>query len=406
MKKRRAQQTNQNIMRGIVAMALVVLLVVWLFLSMVSCTGDRPTFIVDGAIQGAADSTLVLEAMTLEGVQPLDSVRLKYDGAFTFTVEAAPQDSTASPEFYRLRLASQLINFVVDSTESIRVEASLPRMATDYDIQGNEASRTMKTISLLNLQLQQQLTTLGKNASLSIMEKNEQARDLVENYKLTLKRDYILRQPASSAAYFALFQTIGNQMLFNPETNKSDIQFFAAVATQWEALYPYSRRTENLRNIALRGLRNTRQARGIDIQLDGEKVRESGIIDFGFPDISGRERRLSDFGDHVVLLDFTAYALPQSQERTLLLRELYAKYHDRGLEIYQVSLDTDEHYWKTMCEQLPWVCVFCAEGIANDMVQLYNVQALPTYFLIGRGSEMRARQEQIDDLNAAIEAEL
>ena len=393
-------------MRGIVAMALVVLLVVWLFLSMVSCTGDRPTFSVDGTILEAADSTLVLEAMTLEGVQPVDSVRLKADGAFAFTVEAAPQDSTASPEFYRLRVASQIINFVVDSTESIHVEAAYPKMATDYDIQGNEASRTMKTISLLNIQLQQQLAALGKDPSLSLMEKNERGRDLVEGYKLTLKRDYILRQPTSSAAYFALFQTIGNQMLFNPETDKNDIQFFAAVATQWEQLYPHSRRTENLCNIALRGLRNTRQARAVDLQIDGEKVRETGIIDFGFPDIQGRERRLSDLSDHVVLLDFTAYALPQSQERNILLRELYAKYHDRGLEIYQVSLDTDEHFWKTMCEQLPWVCVYCAEGIANDMVQIYNVQALPTYFLIGRHSEMRARQEQMKDLEAAIESEL
>jgi hypothetical protein len=71
-----------------------------------------------------------------------------------------------------------------------------------------------------------------------------------------------------------------------------------------------------------------------------------------------------------------------------------------------VSLDGNEHYWKTMCEQLPWVCVFCEEGINNDMVRLYNVQALPTYFLIGRGSEMRARQDQIEDLERAIEAEL
>ena len=59
-----------------------------------------------------------------------------------------------------------------------------------------------------------------------------------------------------------------------------------------------------------------------------------------------------------------------------------------------------------MCEQLPWVCVFCAEGVANDMVRLYNVQSLPTYFLIGRGSEMRARGENITDLRKAIEQEL
>ena len=59
-----------------------------------------------------------------------------------------------------------------------------------------------------------------------------------------------------------------------------------------------------------------------------------------------------------------------------------------------------------MSEQLPWVCVYCAEGVGNDMVNLYNVQSLPTYFLIGRGSEMRARKEQIENLEKAIEVEL
>ncbi len=390
-------------MRGVIAMALIVLLVSYLFLTMVSCTADRSGVPVQGTISGAADSTLVLEAMTLEGVQPLDSVRLTAEGSFAFTV---PADSASIPEFYRLRVARQVINFTVDTVAPIHVEATLARMATDYDIQGNSASRTMKTISLLNIQLQQQLQALRTDATLSALQKQERALAYVNAYKQTLKADYILRDPASPAAYFALFQTIGSQMLFNPEDDRSDVQFFAAVATQWDERYPNHLRTQNLRNIALRGLRNTRQVRPREWHLDSDKVRETGIIDFGFNDIRGTERRLSDLHDNVVLLDFTAYSLPQSQQRIIQLRELYADYHQRGLEIYQVSMDDDEHYWKTMCSQLPWVCVYGADGHADDILLLYGVQSLPTYFLIGRGSELQARGEQITDLRQAIEAQL
>ena len=282
----------------------------------------------------------------------------------------------------------------------------MQQMASGYEIQGNEASRTMKTISLLNIQLLQQFAALDKDASLSALEKMERARVLVNDYKRTLKRDFILTDPASPAAYFALFQTVGGQMLFNPESDRDDVQYFAAVATQWEQLYPGALRTENLRNIAMRGIRNTRPPRPIEIQIDSDKVREIGIIDFGFKDISGQERRLTDYAQNVILLDFTAYSLPASQQRNIELRELYAKYHSRGLEIYQVSLDLDEHYWKTMCDQLPWVCVHCPEGFANDMVQLYSVTAIPTYFLIGRGSELKARGEDIPNIQKAIEHEL
>ncbi len=390
-------------MRGVIAMALIVLLVCWLFLSMVSCTDGGPRVSVQGTIHGAQDSTLVLEAMRLDGVHALDSVRLKGDGTFAFSI---PADSTSIPEFYRLRIASQVINFVVDTLSDITVEAPFARMAIDYDIEGNSASRVMKSISLLNIQLQQQLTALGNDASLSALEKQERALQMVEHYKHTLKTDYILKSPTSAAAYFALFQTIGSQMLFNPEDDRSDIQFFAAVATQWDILYPNNPRTENLRNIALRGLRNTRPPRTLELEVDGEKVREIGVIDFGFPDIQGKERRLSDLHDEVVLLDFTAYSLPNSQQRVMELRELYADYHSHGFEIYQVSVDADEHFWKTMSEPLPWVCVYCSEGVANDMVQLYGVQSLPTYFLIGRGSELQARGDQIKNLRQAIEAAL
>ena len=34
-------------------------------------------------------------------------------------------------------------------------------------------------------------------------------------------------------------------------------------------------------------------------------------------------------------------------KRIMMLRELYNKYHAQGFEIYQVSLDEDEHFWKT-----------------------------------------------------------
>ncbi len=398
--RHKRSNVNQRIMTGVVAMALVVLLVCWLFLSMVSCTNPTNSFRVEGSIQDAADSTLVLEAMTLDGVQVCDQATLHADGHFAFDVSR--EDSITGPEFYRLRIGKQVINFAVDSTESISVEAALGSMGTAYEIHGNESSRVIKTIAQLAVQLDRQMSELAKRTDLSDWEKLERSQQLVENYKQTLKADFILKHPESAAAYYALFQTLGDQMLFNPESDRNDVQFFAAVATQWDQRYPGSMRAANLKNIALRGLTNTRQGRPVEIQLSGDKIRESGIIDIGFPDIHGRERRLSDFPDKVVLLDFTAYSLPHSRERIMELRTLYNKYHAQGLEIYQVSVDADQHYWTQMSEQLPWVCVYCADGLEADALKLYMVQALPAFYLIGRGSEMQARGENIADLDAAI----
>ena len=83
-----------------------------------------------------------------------------------------------------------------------------------------------------------------------------------------------------------------------------------------------------------------------------------------------------------------------------MLRELYNKYHAQGFEIYQVSLDGDEHFWKQQTAALPWVSVR-AEG--NDsFLTLYNVQTLPEFFLIDRGNNLVSRSQQIKDIDEDI----
>ena len=87
-----------------------------------------------------------------------------------------------------------------------------------------------------------------------------------------------------------------------------------------------------------------------------------------------------------------------------MLRNLYDKYAGQGLEIYQVSLDADEHYWKTTADNLPWVCVRDANGIYSTMASAYNVQSVPAIFLINKNSELSARGETVKDLDAAVKA--
>ena len=49
---------------------------------------QSPRFSVEGTIDGAQDSILYLEAVTLEGVERLDSVRLNADGDFHLSAES------------------------------------------------------------------------------------------------------------------------------------------------------------------------------------------------------------------------------------------------------------------------------------------------------------------------------
>ena len=227
---------------------------------------------------------------------------------------------------------------------------------------------------------------------------------IVEAYKDDVKRNYIFKEPMKAYAYFALFQALGNQLIFNPHGSKEDNQVFAAVATSWDTYYPHALRGQNLHNIALEGMKTIRimQARQ-NIQMDPNMVNTTNVLDIELVDNKGQVRKLTDLKGKVVLLDFHIFATEDSPKRIMQLREYYNKYHDRGLEIYQVSLDENEHFWKQQTAALPWVNVYDQAGLNSDNLVRFNVLNIPTFFLVDRNSTLYKRDAQIKDLDAEIQ---
>ena len=135
-----------------------------------------------------------------------------------------------------------------------------------------------------------------------------------------------------------------------------------------------------------------------------EAISETGIIDIALRDIHGNVRKLTDLKGKVVLLDFSVFQSPAGAPHNMLLRELYNKYASQGLEIYQISLDADEHYWKTAAANLPWICVRDGNGVYSTNVAVYNVRQVPSIFLINRNNELKLRGEDIKDLEASVKS--
>lgn len=376
-------------MKKYVVMALAVL-------SMASCSEKK--FHVEGHITEAKDSVLYFENIGIEGIDVLDSTRLGEDGSFSFD-GAKPE----APEFYRLRIKDQIISLSIDSTETVTIKANYPQMATQYEVSGSENCQKIKELALKQMELQRQAIKVSRTNGLTVDQINDSILGMVARYKNEVKRQYIFPAPGKPYAYFALFQTLGNSLLFNPRTDKEDIKVFAAVATSWDAYRPNAERGANLHNIAIEGMNNVRIADANNAQaIEASKIQAAGVIDLPYRDNKGAMRHLTDLKGKVVLLDFHIFATNDSPARILQLRELYNKFHAQGLEIYQVSLDTDEHFWKQQTAALPWISVRDEDGINSNYVQLYNIQAVPTFFLIDRDNNIVNRMENIKDLEQAI----
>lgn len=359
----------------------------------------EPHFTVKGKIEGAADSTLLLFKRGITGADFVDSVKIGKDG--TFKLEApAPE----FPDLYVLRLGKQMINLAVDSVDMIDVEAKMKDFATGYQLKGSPQSELIRQLYLKELDAERQLQTLKtKLAKKEIADSayTTGVQNLANAYRGKAE-EVILGNLRDLSAYFALFQKVNGLEVFDP-LEKKDSRLFGAVATAWDAYHAKSPRAEHLKKFTLNAIGQRRALEGGGTnQLEATKTtEESEFFNISLPGKDDRKVELKSLKGKVVLLDFTSYQAEEAPGHNIALNKVYQQYKDAGFTIYQVSFSTPIQLWKTSAGNLPWVCVH--EDNANtDLVGRFNLQALPTMYLINRQGEISKRVEGKDDLGAEV----
>ena len=362
---------------------------------------DASHFKVNGVVAGAEGQIMYLENVGVSSVSVLDSVKLSVEGKFKFS-ENRPE----YPDFYRLRLNNQLINFAVDSTETITIEADAGAFATSYSIEGSKNCKDIKAITLAQLDANQVVGRLRKSYDDKMISDTTYRKELIQavnSYK-EAARKYIFADPRSTVAYYALFQQIDGMLLFDLY-DKQDVRTYGAVATNYDHMYPKSPRSLHLKNLTLQSMKVLRSQR----ELDFSKVKQEEVnfIDIALPDYKGENVKLSEVvPGHAVILMFTAYQAEWSPAVNMLLGDLYTAHHKDGLDIYQVSLDADVHFWKNVAANLPWNCVRDPESVYSQIAGTYNVKQLPTIFLIDRKGNLCKRVEDLKNLASDVKSVL
>ena len=385
-------------MKQISTRLLTVLGLCMFFLSACNNSSD---FTVKGVVAGADGQLMYLENVGISNVVTLDSIKLAPGGKFKFT-EKRPE----YPDFYRLRLNNQLINFAVDSTETISFVADAGTFATSYSVEGSENSKAIKSITLAQLDANQAISRLRKEYEDKMISDTTYRMKVLaaaDAYK-EVARKYIYSAPMSTAAYFALFQQIDGLLFFDLYDRK-DVKAYGAVATSYNHTYPESPRSKHLYNLTLQSMKVLRAQRPVD--YSNVETKEISFLDIELPDVRGEVVKLSTVAPgKVVLINFTAYQTEWSPALNMALGELYTKYHDQGLEIYQVSLDSDFHFWRNGASNLPWVTVHDPQSVYSQVAGLYNVKQLPALFILDRKGNLVKRVEDVKKLEADVKAVL
>ncbi len=119
------------------------------------------------------------------------------------------------------------------------------------------------------------------------------------------------------------------------------------------------------------------------------------------PDVNEHNISLTSLKGKVVLIDFWASWCRPCRQTVPGLKKLYGLYHDKGFEIYGISLDEDKIAWKTAIQedQSTWIHVNDKTGnVANQ----WQISVIPTSFLLNKDGKIVAVDEDAKSLSKLI----
>ncbi|MFT3826370.1 MAG: TlpA disulfide reductase family protein [Chitinophagaceae bacterium] len=146
----------------------------------------------------------------------------------------------------------------------------------------------------------------------------------------------------------------------------------------------------------------------LGIRIQEEFRKKKGLLlnnimpDFSFFDSNGGSYKLSGFTDKkYILICFWSSGCAPCIKGIPIFKELYKQYESKGLQVISISTDKYEPSWKRALKkyELPWLqtCNQAAYMPGVDITKLYDVNAIPQYFLLEPNGKLVYQNSQMHD---------
>lgn len=123
------------------------------------------------------------------------------------------------------------------------------------------------------------------------------------------------------------------------------------------------------------------------------------------PSVTGDTIRLSSLRGKIVLLDFWASWCAPCRATNKKLVKLYPKYKSKGFEILSISVDDNLKDWKRAMEKdkVSWLGVIDKGGWEAPTAMKYNIDAIPTSFLVDKEGRIVAMDPSPKELEMILD---
>jgi len=342
---------------------------------------DKNAFRIEGKIEHPAQQKVYLLEADSTNVRVVDSTQLSEQNEFVFK-KAAP-----FANLYKIKNGEQEFDLIAENGNDISFKTDLSDPNHNYTTTGSEDSEKIREYNRIS-----NIYT-AKNTKLA-NEYQEAAAVKGANPDSVLKK-FLPQFEQNMAA-------LSTEILKFVDANKNSLAgFYAAMALDQ---MKYEKELVAYADL-LKGKFQGNQAVNQFVK-HMELIKPVSVghqaPDFSIPGIDGKPVKLADYKGKYVMLDFWAsWCVPCRKENPNVVK-LYQQYHSKGLNILGISLDEKKDAWQKAIsdDHLTWAHGSELQNFNGPTVQRYQVQAIPSNFVLDPSGKIIAKNITGNDLTA------
>jgi len=344
----------------------------------------KDNFEIDGTFKNTgADKKVYLFGLDNGKMVAVDSTNLSEKGEFKFIRK------TPSVDFFRVTMGNHEFMIIAKNGDKIMLESDFADKNLAYKVSGANEVDKLSELNTIRSNFSKQIEEIQKDFDAKVAAEPQNRAAILEEMK---------------PKYESYVQQLNSNILKFAKDNKGTLASFYAMSTlnpqEFEAeLVKYSDEVKS----QIKGNATVDSFVKQMAVLKTVQVGQPAPV-FAMNNVDGKPISLSDYKGKYVLLDFWAsWCQPCRQENPNIVK-VYNQYKNKNFDILGISLDTDKAAWLAAikADGLTWNHVSELKDFNGNTVRKYQIQAIPSSFLIDPAGNIIAKNLRGNELEAFL----